>query len=148
MKCGMQVNKASPSTFGTLLASAFMEAGKAVSGRKEIGTAELEVLGAAAVDGIRKRGKAQAGEKTMLDSLIPAVEAFRQAQARGDDGRAAIEAAIEAAKAGMIATAGMKAKYSRASYRQDGGMGVQDPGATAMYYLIEGLRRSLISRLR
>lgn len=143
MKCGMQVNKASPSTFGTLLASAFMEAGKAALGRKEIGVKDLSLLGRSAIDGVKKRGKAEVGEKTMIDSLVPAVEAFQQALTNGAAAKAAIEAAITAAKVGMAATTKMKAKYSRASYRQDGSIGVQDAGATAMYYLIEAFGRSL-----
>ena len=145
MKCGMQVNKASPSTFGTLLASAFMEAGKAVQGRKEIGIDDLALLGKSAVEGIQKRGKAQAGEKTMLDALIPAVEAFGKALESGSESRQAIDSAIVASKAGMEATVNMKAKYSRASYRPDGGVGVQDAGATAMYYLIEALGQSSVA---
>ncbi|OFW56580.1 MAG: hypothetical protein A2Y75_08890 [Candidatus Solincola sediminis] len=143
MKCGMQVNKASPSTFGTLLASAFMEAGKAALGRKEIGVKDLSLLGQGAIDGVKKRGKAEVGEKTMIDSLVPAVGAFQHTLTKGADAKMAIEAAIKAAKAGMEATVKMKAKFSRASYRQDGGIGVQDAGATAMYYLIEAFGRSL-----
>lgn len=147
MKCGMQVNKASPSTFGTLLASAFMEAGKAALGRKGIGVKDLSLLGRGAIDGVKKRGKAEVGEKTMIDSLVPAVGAFQHALTKGAEAKAAIEAAIKAAKAGMEATVKMKAKYSRASYRQDGGIGVQDAGATAMYYLIEAFGQSLAAHV-
>jgi dihydroxyacetone kinase-like protein len=147
MKCGMQINKSSPSTFGTLLASAFMEAGKAVLGCKDIQLKDLLLLGQRAIDGIKKRGKAEVGDKTMIDALVPAVEAFQQALAKGTDQKAAIEAAIKAARAGMEATIMMWAKYSRASYRQDGGVGVQDAGATAMYYLIESFGRSLVAKL-
>jgi dihydroxyacetone kinase-like protein len=147
MRCGMQINKAGPSTFGTLLASAFMEAGKAALGRKEIGVKDLSLLGQGAIDGIKKRGKAEVGEKTMIDSLAPAVAAFQHALTEGAEAKAAIEAAIEAAKAGMEATTQMKARYSRASYRPDGGIGVQDAGATAMYYLIEAFGRSLAAHV-
>jgi dihydroxyacetone kinase-like protein len=148
MKCGMQVNKASPSTFGTLLASAFMEAGKTALGRKEIQVKDLVLVGHGAVDGVKKRGKAEVGDKTMVDALVPAVDAFFQKTLSNDaDSKAAIEAAIAAAKAGAEATVKMKAKYSRASYRPDGGVGVQDAGATAMYYLIESFGRSLAAHI-
>lgn len=146
MKCGMQINKASPSTFGTLLASAFMEAGKAILGRKEIEFKDLLLLGNGAVEGIKKRGKAEVGEKTMLDALVPAVAAFREALDKGDDNRAVLEAVVKSAKAGAEATVNMKAKYSRASYRQDGSIGLQDAGATAIYYLIEAFARSVMGR--
>ncbi len=147
MKCGMQINKASPSTFGTLLASAFMEAGKAILGRKEIEVKDLVLVGWGAIDGVKKRGKAEVGDKSMLDSLVPAVEAFQQALAKGADSKAAIEAAVKASKAGAEATIKMKAKYGRASYRQDGGVGVQDAGATAIYRLIEAFCENLLSHI-
>jgi len=147
MKCGLQINKSSPSTFGTLLASAFMEAGKTVLGRKEIEFKDLVLVGQGAIDGVKKRGKAEVGDKTMLDSLVPAVEAYKQAVANNIDYKVAIEKATEAAKKGMEATKNMKAKYSRASYRPDGGIGIQDAGATATYYLIESFARSLITRI-
>jgi phosphoenolpyruvate---glycerone phosphotransferase subunit DhaL len=147
MKCGMQINKASPSTFGTLLASGFMEAGKAVLGRKEIGVKDLSLLGQGVINGIKKRGRAEVGEKTMIDSLVPAVEAFGQALTTGAETKTAVRVAIRAAKAGMEATVHMKAKYSRASYRQDGGIGVQDAGATAMYYLIATFGLSLAAHI-
>jgi dihydroxyacetone kinase-like protein len=147
MKCGMQINKASPSTFGTLLASAFMEAGKSALGRKEIEFKELALLGQGAIEGVKKRGKAKVGEKTMMDSLVPAVEAFECALTKGAKAKAVIESAIKAAKEGMLATVKMKAKYSRASYRPDGGIGVQDAGATAMYYLIEAFGRRLSTHI-
>ena len=147
MKCGVQINKSSPSTFGTLLASAFMDAGKTIVGRNEIEVKDLAIVGQGAIDGIKKRGKAEVGDKTMLDSLVPAVEAYKQAVANNIDYKITIKKASEAAKKGMEATKNMKAKYSRASYRPDGGIGIQDAGATATYYLIESFARSLIARV-
>jgi phosphoenolpyruvate---glycerone phosphotransferase subunit DhaL len=143
MKCGMQINKASPSTFGTLLASAFMEAGKVVLGHKEIEFKDLLLLGRSAVEGVKKRGKAEVGDKTLLDALVPAVEAFGEGLAKEKDYNIVLADVVKAAKAGAEATKQMKAKYSRASYRQDGAMGLQDAGATAIYYLIESFAQSL-----
>lgn len=145
MKCGMQINRMSPSTFGTLLAACFVEAGKAVLGKKELEFKDLPTLGSGAVDGLKKRGKAEAGDKTMLDALVPSLDAFQKEMSKGE--KAAVEAAIEAARNGMEATVNMKAKFSRASYRKDGGLGVQDAGATAMYFLIEALGESLLARI-
>jgi phosphoenolpyruvate---glycerone phosphotransferase subunit DhaL len=147
MKCGMSVNKASPSTFGTLLASAFMEAGKGLVGKKEIDVNDIVLAGQGAVDGIKKRGNAVVGEKTMLDSLVPAVEAFKQALVNKSDAKTALGAATAAAKKGMEDTKNMKAKHSRASYRPDGGIGVQDAGATAMFYLIEAFGKQLAAQI-
>lgn len=147
MKSGMQINKASPSTYGTLLSSAFMEAGKMVVGKKEVELKDLATIGQGAIDGVQKRGKAVVGDKTMLDALIPAVEAYKQAIAASTDYKAALVKATEAAKKGMEATKTMKAKYSRASYRPDGGIGIQDAGATATYYLIESLAHSITKHI-
>ena len=147
MKCGMQINKVSPSTFGTLLASAFMEAGKAVLVRKEIEFKDMLLLGKGAIEGVKKRGKAEVGDKTMLDALVPAVEAFGEGLAAGHDNRLVLEAIVKAAKSGAEATVKMKAKYSRASYRQDGAIGLQDAGATATYYLIASFAESLKTRI-
>ncbi len=142
-KCGMNFNKASPSTFGTLLASAFMEAGKASLGKREIGIEDLVAVGKGAVDGVKKRGKAELGDKTMLDSLVPAVEAFQQGLAKNAEPKVALDAAVKAAESGMRATVNMKAKHSRASWHQEDSIGVQDAGATAMYYLIESFAKAL-----
>ena len=147
MKCGMQINKASPSTFGTLLASAFMEAGKAVLGHKEIQFKDLLPLGRSAVEGVKKRGKAEVGDKTILDALVPAVEAFGEGLAKEKDSNIILADVVKAAKSGAEATIQMKAKYSRASYRQDGAIGLQDAGATAIYYLIESFVQSLTTRI-
>ena len=147
MKCGMQINKASPSTFGTLLASAFMEAGKAVLGHKEIEFKDLLLLGRHAIEAVKKRGKAEVGDKTILDALVPAVEAFGEGLAKEKDSNIILADVVKAAKSGAEATIHMKAKYSRASYRQDGAIGLQDAGATAIYYLIESFVQSLTIRI-
>ncbi|MFC1915374.1 dihydroxyacetone kinase subunit L [Chloroflexota bacterium] len=147
-KCGMQFNKASPSTFGTLLASAFMEAGKAVLGKKEIDIKDLAVMGDGAINGMKKRSKAEVGDKTMLDCLVPAVEAFKKALADGAETKAALEAAVVAAEAGMKATIPMVSKHGRASWHQESSVGVQDAGATVMYYIIESFVRNLVSSSR
>jgi dihydroxyacetone kinase-like protein len=144
-KCGLQFNKASPSTFGTLLASAFMGAGKAAMGKTKIETEELGVIADGAVDGIKKRGKSEVGDKTMLDCLVPAVEALKKELADGVGLEAALNAAVTAAEEGMKATIPMMSKHGRASWHREKTIGVQDAGATAMYYLIESFARHLIS---
>jgi dihydroxyacetone kinase-like protein len=143
VKCGMNVNKVNPSTFGTLQASAFMGAGKAVLNKTEITVADLIAMGNGAIDGIKKRGKAEVGDKTMLDSLVPAVETFQRSFDRTDDIAEALKAAVSAAEAGMLATDTMKAKFGRGSWRPDGTAGKRDGGATAFYFMIESFARHL-----
>lgn len=142
-QCGLNINKVSPSTFGTLLAAAFMGAGQSVVNKSELVVGDLAAMGDAAVGGIKKRGKAEVGDKTMLDALVPGVEAFKAKIEAGADLGQALEAARVASEAGMKATARMKARYGRASRHQDGGLGLLDGGAAAMYYIIESFSRHL-----
>jgi phosphoenolpyruvate---glycerone phosphotransferase subunit DhaL len=143
VKCGMNVNKVNPSTFGTLQASAFMGAGKAVLNKTEITVGDLIAMGNGAIDGIKKRGKAEAGDKTMLDSLVPAVETFKRSFHENREMGEALKAAVSAAEAGMLATDQMKAKFGRGSWRPDGTVGKRDGGATAFYFMIESSARHL-----
>jgi phosphoenolpyruvate---glycerone phosphotransferase subunit DhaL len=140
-KCGMNVNKVNPSTYGTLQASAFMGAGKAVINKTEITVADLIAMGYGAIDGIKKRGKAEVGDKTMLDSLVPAVDTFQKVYNEKGDVKEALEKAVAAAEAGMKATDQMKAKFGRGSWRPDGTAGQRDGGATAFYFIIESFAR-------
>ena len=142
-RCGMAVNKASPSTFGTLLASGFLGAGKAIGKVQEIDEDDLVVMWSGAVEGIKNRGKAEVGDKTMLDSLVPGFEAFEKAMKAGGSVSESFSAAVEAAKAGMESTAGMKAKFGRASWRQEATTEFRDGGAVAMYRIIESFARHL-----
>ncbi|MFC1942495.1 dihydroxyacetone kinase subunit L [Chloroflexota bacterium] len=135
-QCGMNINKVSPSTFGTVLASAFMGGGKAVMGKTQLEVNDLVLLGEGAIENIQKRGKAEAGDKTVLDTIVPAVAALKRELESGTDTQTAISAAVKAAEDGMIATIDMKAKFGRAKWFQDSSIGVQDGGATAMYYMI------------
>jgi dihydroxyacetone kinase-like protein len=143
VKCGMNVNKVNPSTFGTLQASAFIGAGKAVLNKTEVAVADLISMGNGAIDGIKKRGKAEVGDKTMLDSLVPAVETFQRSYNEKEDILEALKAAVSAAETGMLATDNMKAKFGRGSWRPDGTVGKRDGGATAFYFMIESFARHL-----
>jgi phosphoenolpyruvate---glycerone phosphotransferase subunit DhaL len=142
-QCGLNVNRVSPSTFGTILASAFMGGGKAVTGKTQLGLADLVLVGEGALENIQKRGKAVVGDKTVVDALSPAVAALKKEIGAGVDDRTAITAAVSAAEAGMQATVNMKAKFGRAQWFQQGSVGIQDSGATAMYYLIKSFAASL-----
>lgn len=143
VKCGMNVNKVNPSTFGTLQASAFIGAGKTVLNKTEITVVDLIAMGNGAIDGIKKRGKAEVGDKTMLDSLVPAVETFQRSFDEKGDILKALNAAVSAAEAGMLATDHMKAKFGRGTWRPDGTVGQRDGGATAFYFMIESFARHL-----
>jgi dihydroxyacetone kinase-like protein len=93
----------------------------------------------AALEGIQARGRAQRGEKTMVDALAPAVDVLRQASADGDDLLTALRAAVAAAQEGMLATIPMQATKGRASYLGDRSVGHQDPGATSAHLMLRVL---------
>lgn len=97
----------------------------------------------AGLDGVIQRGKAQVGDKTMIDALQPAIVALEAAVERGADAAAALEAARLAAEAGMRATTPLQANRGRASYLGPRAIGHQDPGATSVYFMIEAACQTL-----
>ena len=82
-KAGMAANRAGSSSFGTLLATALLRGGKAVAGKATLTGEDLAAFLAAADAGVQERGKAQPGDKTVIDALHPAAEAFGAAVAAG-----------------------------------------------------------------
>jgi dihydroxyacetone kinase-like protein len=137
MQCGIAINRANPSTFGTIMASGFMGGGKAVAGRTTVDLGDLSAAGKAAVESIMGRGKAAVGDKTMLDALVPAVDALAEGHSNGSGMRAAMRAAALACEQGMEATIGMVAKCGKARVFQEKSVGVQDGGATALHYMMD-----------
>ncbi|EXJ14451.1 dihydroxyacetone kinase subunit DhaL [Imhoffiella purpurea] len=124
---------------GPLYGTFFLQASNALKGRTELTEADVERLLETGIDGVMMRGKAQAGEKTMLDALIPARDAFATARGRGASLTDCLEAATEAAGQGMRATIPMIATKGRASYLGERSRGHQDPGATSSYLILKTL---------
>jgi dihydroxyacetone kinase-like protein len=126
---------------GPLYGTSFMKGGAAITGADpSLAPGEL-VLAAleAAIGGIQSLGKATTNEKTMLDALIPALEAGRAAQASGADLKSLTLAMADAAEAGRQATIPMLATKGRASYLGERSIGHQDPGATSAALLLRTL---------
>jgi dihydroxyacetone kinase-like protein len=121
---------------GPLYGTAFLRAGMSLGNEMEFGPEQVLALFAAAIEGIQARGKARAGEKTMLDALLPAHEALRAALAEGVGFEAALTRAAMAAHDGMKATIPMLATKGRASYLGERSIGHQDPGATSAYLML------------
>ena len=94
----------------------------------------------AAIAGIQKRGKAEKGEKTMLDALMPACDAFSEQLAAGADLVTALDAACVAANEGVEFTKTIAATKGRASYLGERSIGHQDPGATSASMTLEVIR--------
>jgi dihydroxyacetone kinase-like protein len=90
----------------------------------------------AGLDGVVARGKAERGDKTMLDALIPALDALDEALSGGASLKDALQAASAAADAGRDATVPLVARKGRASYLGERSAGHQDPGATSAALLL------------
>ncbi|WP_030582588.1 dihydroxyacetone kinase subunit DhaL [Streptomyces anulatus] len=119
------VGGASGPLYGTLL----RRTGKALGDDEEVTQDQLAQAFAAGVAAVGQLGGAQAGDKTMLDALLPAAEAL----ATSFDG------AANAARAGAVATVPLQARKGRASYLGERSIGHQDPGATSSALLVEAL---------
>lgn len=136
---GMTIVSTVGGASGPLYGTAFVRAGMALADRHELSTEEVLLALEAALDGIVARGKAQRGEKTMVDALAPAIEALRVALAAGKPLGWALQVAADAAEAGAKATIPMLALKGRASYLGERSIGHQDPGATSTAYLLRAL---------
>jgi dihydroxyacetone kinase-like protein len=124
---------------GPLYGTMFLRASTAVAGKLELSDEDLIALLQAAVDGIIQRGKANLGDKTMLDALSPASDTFKQAVANGASTQEALQQAVAAAEEGMKNTIPLVAKKGRASYLGDRSANHQDPGATSAYLILKTL---------
>jgi dihydroxyacetone kinase phosphoprotein-dependent L subunit len=136
-RSGMAFNRAAASTFGVLFATAMMRGGAAVKDREDVGAADVAAIGRAALQGLMDRGKAKIGDKTLLDALAPAIDAFDEAQSSGKSLKEATDAAVAACEAGTKATIEMQSKVSRAGWLGERTIGVQDPGATAIMFMLQ-----------
>ncbi|KPV52957.1 dihydroxyacetone kinase [Kouleothrix aurantiaca] len=122
---------------GPLYGTAFIRAGMALADRYELTPAEVVAALEAALEGIQARGKAQRGEKTMIDAIAPGIDVLKEAQASGEDFHAAMRRSVAAVEAGMKATIPMLATKGRASYLGQRSIGHQDPGATSAFYMAQ-----------
>ncbi len=141
---GMELARSAPSTSGTLFARGLLHAGREAA---DLPGQPAVVLAAAllqaGIDGIKRAGKAQPGDRTMLDALVPMLEALQTAAARGDPPAAAAAAAADAARAGAEATRLLEAKIGRASWIPDRARGNVDGGAYAVAVIAQAVARAV-----
>lgn len=122
---------------GPLYGTFFLQAGLKTAGKLELSLPDWVEALEAAVLGVTARGKAEPGDKTMLDALVPALQALATCQADDAAVAQALSNSAEAARLGMEATRPMLARKGRASYLGERSVGHQDPGATSSYLLIQ-----------
>ncbi len=123
---------ASGALFGTL----FLKGVAPARGKGALTKLDVEAMWRAGLDGVKARGKAGVGDKTMVDALQPAVDAF----AASDDFSGAWPAAAEAARAGAEASAAMIARQGRAKFLGERSIGHQDAGATTIALMFEAVQ--------
>jgi len=122
---------------GPLYGTAFLNASKIVAGKTELDLNDFKDMLEAALEGVKSRGKAVVGEKTMVDAIEPALEALKKAVAEGASTREAMDLAVKAAEEGVAYTKTIIAKKGRASYLGERSIGHEDPGAMSSYVILK-----------
>ena len=121
---------------GPLYGTLFLRAGMSTTGKMELDLEEWTEAIEAALNGVVMRGRAEIGDKTMVDALTPALNSLKQSVENGTSLDAALQTSAAAAEQGMKDTIPLVARKGRASYLGERSAGHQDPGATSSYLLL------------
>ncbi|MDD7388117.1 MAG: dihydroxyacetone kinase subunit DhaL [Lachnospiraceae bacterium] len=122
---------------GPLYGTAFMKMGMTLGAKKEMSLEDFLTALQAGVEGVGQRGRSTTEEKTMLDAMVPALNAMKEAAAAGQEAKSVLAAGVQAARAGVEHTKDLIATKGRASYVGERGIGHQDPGATSFTFMLE-----------
>ncbi len=128
---------------GPLYGTAFLRASTTISGKEDLSPEDVAGALEAALSGVKQRGKAEVGDKTMVDALEPAAGAAKEAASAGSGAGGVFRAAAEAAAERAEATVPLTARRGRASYLGARSAGHMDPGARSTYLLLDAAARSL-----
>ena len=128
---------------GPIFGSIFTEMAKTSEEKEEIDLYDLCNMFTSALNKISKLGGAKPGDKTLIDSLAPAVESLKNSLSRNLPLKKALANMKEASKNGLEATKNMIAKRGRSRYAGERSIGFQDAGATTMYLIIKAMYDSI-----
>ena len=131
---------------GPLLGTFFIGMAEATAGRQVLDAAGVAEAFEGAVAAVRKQTKAEVGDKTMIDALVPAVEALRAAAQAGQSVAGALAKAADAAERGAAATTDFRAKFGRARNLGDRSIGSPDPGATSVGLIFRGFAEAVAKK--
>lgn len=134
---GAAIARAAPSTMGTLMATGFLRGAKALEAHTIYDTSALADFWSAFAEGVAQRGKAQPGDKTVLDVLLPIAQSMNESAKAGLSLAETCSLARAAAFKGIETTKGMVAQHGKAAAFQDQTRGLQDAGGTVAGILIE-----------
>jgi dihydroxyacetone kinase len=143
---GMAFNRSASSTMGALVATALMRAGKEARGLAALDAPTLARMLTAADAGVQERGKAKPGDKTLVDALHPAAEAFAAAVGQGAPLAAAAQACLEAARAGRDAVIPLRSKTGRAGWVGERSENQPDAGTVLFVNVVEAALRAPYSQ--
>ncbi|MEK3720673.1 dihydroxyacetone kinase subunit DhaL [Paenibacillus sp. FSL H8-0034] len=145
-KIGMTFLNAVGSSVGPLYATAFLRGAAVLQGKEELEEEDIVQFWLAAVKGIQERGKAQIGDKTMMDAWLPAMDALQQARAEGQGLLESLEAAVKAAEEGKRSTALLISRIGRSSRLGERSSGHIDPGAASAHIILSAFTEALTIR--
>lgn len=128
---------------GPLFGSLFMGMSEALEGKANIDAETLAKMFESGLTAIQLQTKAQVGDKTMIDALVPAINAMRTAADSHKDIMMVLQAAVKAAEDGALATKNMQARFGRAKHQGERTIGHQDPGATSTSLIFRGMLNGL-----
>lgn len=140
---GMKLVSTVGGAAGPLYGTAFLRAANVVNNKNDISLVDFVYCLDAAIEGVKFRGKSVQGEKTMLDAMIPALEAINNSLANKDDNKTALYNGVNAAFDGVEYTKTIAATKGRASYIGDRSIGYQDPGATSFSFILETIYKEV-----
>jgi phosphoenolpyruvate---glycerone phosphotransferase subunit DhaL len=140
LAAGKAFSTANPSTFAALIGGGLLAASKAVTGKDAVDKADALAIGRAVAARIIERGKSQVGDKTVLDALVPSLDALEATSGSAD---AMLAAMIATSQEQIAATASLQSRKGRAAWVQERSIGHADPGATAYLRFLEALRAAV-----
>jgi phosphoenolpyruvate---glycerone phosphotransferase subunit DhaL len=147
-RVGMLITSRIGGTSGPIWGTAFLRAGMTAGDRTEIDGPAVVAMLRAAIEGIKARGGADLGEKTLLDALAPLADSLERSNADGKDAAAALADAAATTREAADATVGMIAKRGRAAYTGERSRGSVDAGATAVAVIVEQIAQAWNDRER
>jgi dihydroxyacetone kinase/dihydroxyacetone kinase-like protein len=127
---------------GTIWGTAFLRAGMTLGNKTEITREDVIAVLRSAIEGIKKRGNCDLGDKTYLDTLVPTTDALEKAFAEGKDAQTALNIAAVVARESAEATRPMIAKRGRAAYTGERSIGTLDAGSVAVAVILEAISKA------
>lgn len=134
-------------SMGPIYGTMFLSMAKAAEGKQTLTVSDLTGMMTSALSELQELVDARVGDKTLMDTLIPAIEAMQEAEAQGKDMRAMLENMKQAAKEGRDATKDMVARYGRSSRLGERSRGVLDAGSVSCCLLLESMADGIVEAI-